>query len=778
MKAIFRNFFFVLKRYRISSMLNILGLSVAFAVFSVTLIQVYYDYSYDHGYDKSSDIYQFIQVYNDSNRGITMTTPLAKEMSDVFPEIKSYCLIRFISDETFDVINKNGSKQKFTASINNATLGLLDVFTPKILAGDPRQALTQKGKAMISENTAHRIFGNANPIGKTLFYHYDKTPLTVVAVFKDFPKNSSLSNNIFVYLPDDQPQNYNYKGYFVILPQNLNKLTAKINGKKKYGELLSQRFNNPKDENKVKAEFHNMTEMHFDFLKVQGTGSITTTLSLLAIGILTLLIAYINFLNFSVAVAPTRVRGLNIQKIHGANPRTLRYIIAAECSLFSILAFLISILIISGLKQSSIYEYFSADLSLQKNVVLLSVLGASSLVVGIVFGYYPARYITSFQPAVAFSGSFSLSGRSVRLRNILITIQFASAITLIIVSVFIKIQHDYMKNYEWGMQKENIVYVPSKQIKTSINTFGEELKKNPRIIDYTASNFIPGEVGMTWGRDFEGKQVSAVIWPVYPNFLRFFGVKIREGRDFQNSDSTGTKHGIIFNQQFLRNNSFKNIVGKDFEGFDAKLSIVGIAENVNYSSLRDSIQPMAFAILNDNHMQWIIIKISGKDTPSTINYIKKTWAKYSEEEVDIKFLNKTINDLYKNESNLSKLISIFGVVIIIIAIMGVYGLIVFNARYKSKEIALRKVNGASVKEIMLMLNRSVLIQLSIAFVVAVPVAYYIVNRWLQQFAYKTPIYWWVFLLAGLLIFAITVITVSWQSHKAATANPVDSIKNE
>ncbi|ADQ78331.1 protein of unknown function DUF214 [Paludibacter propionicigenes WB4] len=778
MKAIFRNFFFVLKRFKTSSILNILGLSVAFAVFIVCLIQVYYDYNYDRSYNKSANIYQLVQLYSDNNRGITMTTPMAKEMSEVFPEIKSYCLIRFIRNETFDVINKTGSKQKFTATVNDATIGLLDVFTPKILAGDPRQALTQKGKAMISENTAHKFFGNANPIGKTVFFHYDKAPLTIVAVFKDFPKNSSLSNDIFVYLPDDDPSNYNYKGYFEILPRDVNKLIAKINGKKKYGELISQRFNNPKDEVKVKAEFQDLTSMHFDSLKSDGTGSITTTLSLLAIGILTLIIAYINFLNFSIAMAPARVRGLNIQKILGANSRTLRYIVAAEGPFFSMLAFIISIFIISFLKQSSIYEYFSADLSLQKNWILLSIIGGLSLIFGFLFGLYPARYITSFQPAIALSGSFSLSGKSVKLRNTLITIQFVSAITLIIVSVFIKTQHDYMKNYEWGMQKENIVYLPCQQIKTSIIAFGEELKKDPRILDYTASYFIPGEVGMTWGRDFEGKQVSAVIWPVYPNFLRFFGVKIREGRDFQNSDSTGAKHGIIFNRQFLKNNSLKQILGKDFEGFNAKLSIVGIAENVNYSSLKDSIQPMAFAILNDRQMQWVIIKISGTETSSTINYIKKTWEKYSDEDFDIKFLDKSINDLYKNESNLSKLISIFGVVIIIIAIMGVYGLIVFNARYKSKEIALRKVNGASVKEIMLMLNRSILIQLVIAFALAVPLSYYIVHRWLQQFAYKTSVYWWIFLLAGLLVFVITVITVSWQSHKAATANPVDAIKNE
>jgi len=170
--------------------------------------------------------------------------------------------------------------------------------------------------------------------------------------------------------------------------------------------------------------------------------------------------------------------------------------------------------------------------------------------------------------------------------------------------------------------------------------------------------------------------------------------------------------------------------------------------------------------------------LSGKDVPGAIGNIKSTWEKYSDEDFNVKFLDASVDKLYKNELNLAKLISMFGLITILIAIMGVYGLVVFNARYKSKEIALRKVNGASVKEIMLILNRSVLIQLAIASAVAVPLAYYIVHRWLEQFAYKTPVYWWVFLLAGLLVVAITVMTVSWQSYKAATANPVDSIKTE
>jgi putative ABC transport system permease protein len=334
-----------------------------------------------------------------------------------------------------------------------------------------------------------------------------------------------------------------------------------------------------------------------------------------------------------------------------------------------------------------------------------------------------------------------------------------------------------MQNYAWGIQKENIVYLPIRDLKSDSKTFCEELKKNPHIVDFTEGGFVPGGIYMGWGRDFEGQQVSVMAWPVTRTFLHFFGVQITEGRDFSETDDDG-KQKIIFNQEFLKKYKLKDIIGKQFNCMDTVGEIIGIAKDVNFESLHTAIRPMAFVMLGKNWNNWLFIKITGQDTPATIDFIKRTWVKHSDEEFDIKFLNESLDNLYKNENNLAKLISIFGLVIIIIAIMGVYGLIMFNTRYKAKEIAIRKVNGSSVKEIMLMLNRTVLLQMGIAYAVATPLAYYVVYKWLTQFAYKTTIYWWVFALAGALIFIITIVTVSWQSYRAATTNPVEAIKRD
>ena len=774
MKAIFRNFFFVLKRFKTSSILNILGLSVAFAVFSVTMIQVHYDFSYDRNFIKSNDVYLFSRFWtSDSHREEVSTISESKEMSDKFPEIKNYCLLKNNKDALFDIRDKEGNVTEITENISKTSLGLLSVFTPEIIIGDARSALTERNKAMISESTAHKFFGENNPVGKFIFMHDSITPLTIVAVCKDFSDNCSVRNGIFVQIPNEKTNDYDYKVYFEVKHADVTKLVTRLNSNEFDKKNPTRSL---KDHYKFIAELIPLTKIHLHYPEI-GNGNLTGTLSLFAIGLLTLIIAYINFLNFSIAMAPVRVRGLNIQKIHGANPLKLKFTIAFEASLFSLLSFLLALLLIFFFKESSINEYFPADLSLWKNWTLLSVIGASSILFGALWGLYPAHYVTSFQPAMALSGSFVLSERSRKMRNTLITIQFISAISLIIISVFIKIQHDYMQNYSWGIQKENIIYLPAKELKTDIKTFGDELKKNPQVVDYTASGSVPGDMSLTWSlEDFEGKYVTPVIWPVKSNFLDFFGVKIIEGRNFIETDSSG-KPKIIFNQEFLRKYQLENLVGKEFP-FLQNADIVGIAKDINFESLKLHIRPMAFVVLGDRWNERIFVKTIGKNTPTTIEYIKKTWYKYSNESFKPKFLDVSLTNLYRNENNLAKLISIFGLVIIIIAIMGVYGLIVFNARYKSKEIALRKVNGASVKEIMLMLNRSVLIQLAIAFVLAVPLTYYIVHRWLEQFAYKVPIYWWVFLLAGLLVLTITVITVSWQSYKAASANPVDAIKNE
>ncbi|GHV10241.1 cell division protein FtsX [Bacteroidia bacterium] len=767
-----KNFLFVLKRFKTSSVLNILGLSAAFAVFSITMIQCYYDFSFDRNFKQANDIY-FCSFYqkNFDDRAPILSRSLSSKMADEFPEIKSYCLLRNIG--TNEIRSENNPD--IAVSVAKATPGFLAVFTPEIIMGDAKQVFTQPNKALLTEDVAHILFGKENPIGQILFMNGSDVPVTVLAVCKKYPENCSLENGIYTQLeiPDDWANWSMYEGYFLIDSKIISSLREKINSPESLKRL-------DKNENITKIELTSLPDVHFR-IPEKGKGNLGTTVSLLAIGIISLLIALINFMNFSVAMIPSRVRSWNIQKILGANPLRLKGLVVSEALCFALLSFLISLFFVVFFQQSSLKEFFSADLSPENNLVLLTGIACVGIILILLFGLYPARFVTSFQPAMAVNHSFARSKQSALLRNILITIQFATAIALITVSIFIRRQHDYMVDYSWGIQKENIVYFPIKRGSLDINSLSGELKQNPDITDCTVSVFVPGTVGIIFGNEMDGKKVWFKVLPVTHHFLDFFGVNVIKGRNFIPSDDE--QDYCIVNQAFLKKFDLTDdIVGTRVGKEDDKYSsfiAAGIVQDINFESLRTGIEPMAFVTnrLTTSYVNYLFLKISGQNTPQAIDFMKDTWKKFSDEPLDLKFLDATLDNMYQSENNLARLISIFGLIAVIIAVMGVYGLIVFNAKYKQKEIAIRKVNGSTIKEIMLMLNKNVLLQLGIAFAAAVPAAYSIVNKWLENFAYKTPMHWWVFLLGGFIILLITLLTVSAQSYKAARANPTKAINS-
>jgi putative ABC transport system permease protein len=462
----------------------------------------------------------------------------------------------------------------------------------------------------------------------------------------------------------------------------------------------------------------------------------------------------------------------------GAGAGQLRARIASEAPCFTFVSFLIALFLIALFQSSGLKEFFAADLSLTKNAGLLAVLAVIAMAVSILFGIYPARRVSSFQPAMALSGSFAQSKGSVSLRNILITLQFFAAITLICIAIFIQMQHRYMINYSWGFQKENIVYLPVRSA-DFVKVYENEIKQNPAVLDCTISPALPGAVNQNWGTEVDGKYVAFAAWVVQNNFLDFFGIPVIEGRNFIPDDDG--KSRIICNRAFLEKYEFAHGAGLN-KSENERFEFVGVMQDIHFEALRSGVRPLCLVTQNINyHYRWrnyFFIKIAGDNTKQTVESLKKTWEKLSHKPFDLHFLDDSMDRLYQKENDLAKIISIFGLITVIIAVMGVYGLIVFNARYKAKEIAVRKVNGSTIREIILMLNRTVLLQLAIAFLIAVPAAWFIVNKWLENFAYKITIHGWVFLLGGLIVLLITLVTVSAQSYRAAMQNPTKALNSE
>ena len=297
-----------------------------------------------------------------------------------------------------------------------------------------------------------------------------------------------------------------------------------------------------------------------------------------------------------------------------------------------------------------------------------------------------------------------------------------------------------------------------------------------RVKDYCLADNLPGALYSTMGTGYKGQQVNSFVWDVDERFFDFFDVMLLEGRRPEFADSV--KAELMVNEAFLRDYGLKaeEVLGTTYGGY----RIVGVAQDMNFQSLRERIKPMSFRIAPKYwyELQYLFVKLTGSDIVGAVDHIRQVWGGFSSEPFELHFLDDHMDQLYQKETNMAKLIGLFGLLVVLIAVMGVYGLIVFTTKQKAKEIAIRKVNGSSVREILLMLNRNVLSLLGVAFVIAVPVAYYFIQRWLENFAYQTPVHAWVFLLGGLVVLAITLATVSGQSYRSATANPTRALNKE
>ncbi|RNC64227.1 ABC transporter permease [Proteiniphilum sp. X52] len=775
---IFKSFFGLLKAFKSSSLINIVGLSVALIVFFIVAIQVHYDLTYDRSYKNTDKLLQYNQYnVNTGEAGTNINFQIPARIAQAVPEIEKYCMAALWGVQKFEIDKGGTSPETYSIHLSVTTSGFCDIFTPIILSGDTTALFSQPGKAMISQRTALRVFGDENPVGKIIRFRYGKNELMIAAVYKDFPDNSSLPNGLFTHLPENDETEWSFKSYFLVSRENQAVIQEKLNRKEIIGEEWAK-YNEEHPDERFELRLTSPGDLYLNNAGKGGSKRINTTYTLLAIGIITVFIAFVNFVNLSVAMAPARVRSINIRKILGVDKMKLKLTVATESVFFTLISIVIALIAIFYISTTPFAkEIFAADLSFGHHLPLLVAVSLILLISSFLVGLYTMRYCTSVDEAEALKGSFSLNKRSVKLRNALIVFQFATAISLIGVSLFIKQQNDYMLHYDWGIPKENVVYVPLAGLGREAQTFGQELLRDSRIKDYTITRDIPGRVGMSWGMEFEGKQISLTVWSVDDRFFDFFGIEILEGRKPEEMDSVVSQ--IVVNETFLQKYDFTNeIVGKDFDTFGPG-RIQAVSKDVHFETLHQSISPMAFGVLSQwQNFNTFMIKLSGNDMKGSLDYIESTWKKFSSDPFEIHFLDAEMDNLYKTETNMAYLIAIFGLIIVAIAVMGVYGLILFDAKTKLKEIAIRKINGSTEKEILVMLNRTVLLQLCIAFFIATPVVYYTIMKWLENFSYKAPLYWWIFPLSGMIVLFIVILTVSAQSWRAATANPVDALKTE
>ena len=804
MKYIFINFINTLRHYKASSLLNIVGMAVAFAAFYIILTQVIWGFSYNKGLEDEDRI--FLVTYNRSD-GLHSATcrPYAERTLCAVPEVESYGIAECNNDDEgqFHYIKEDGKIRKFTAYVQKFTQGALTLFKFEEEQGSFKD-LAKPRTCAVSAKFAKE---NNLKIGDK-FSNSPEEPAEyeIVAIWKDkFPKASALGSikmlwdirNSFI----DVWSEFSFK-YFVKLKKADLKEAAEKNANIAIKPVIEERYEHDTDDAKFdidnyKVKLIPLNELYYRndvnyVMSISQEGNKTADITLLAVAILIIIIAMINFINFFFALVPARIRSVNTYKVYGTSRMTLVSNFVIESVGLVLIALIFAAVIILLFERSSLTDLLVAPIDFASNGTVLLITVSVTLLGAIVGSLYPAYYITSFQPAFVLKGSFGTSRSGKMLRNILIGVQFTISIGLIICAIFIKLQQSYMMNYDMGFNKQCLISgsMPRKLgWKESMNSaFTDKLKSNPDIADITwADDNIVNQDRMGWGRENNGVQIYFECYPVAYNFLNFMGIDIIDGRDFLISDDKSANGAIIFTETTQKKYDFTaGDLGPGSEN-DSAL-VVGICKDFHFRPLQYSSGDFAFYLFgNNNNMGHCLNHIylrtaKGADPIKVMDFVKKTALEILPNEdpdnVELRIFDEELASKYEAEAKIGTLITIFTITAIIISLMGVFGLVLFETQHRKKEIAIRRVLGAEIDDILKMFCLKYSIIVVVCFVIASPLSWLIINRYFSTFAYHMQITWWVFALAFVVVLVITNLVVAVRCLQTASSNPVDSIKAE
>lgn len=770
-----RQLFKTILRYRLSSALTLASLVVAFLGIIVLSLYVSYERSFDNFHKNKNDIY--LMSFN-FDMGSSLPVPMEELIRNEVPDIeKSTVMIKLWNNLVHtpeqtraDAININ---------LTQASSDFFSIFDFPLVAGDANTVLSQPNAIVLSETTAKNIFGTTDVVGKQLKMR--GSDLTVSGVMKDMPKNSTFHQDAFMSMTTKDNTDWNEWSFSIFLQLKKGAARAVVEQKVAHIERIAgtlDQIANRFSKEAAEVKFVPLTQLHYGSRGYMFDSVNKTVLDVLSVLIAVLLImGAVNFINFSTSQAPLRAKSLSVQQILGEAKWKARLQIIGEAVALSLMALGIAFFIHGLIFQrlENLFQITGLSFSRREGFYLIFILLA--VVFGIIAAFYPSRYITSAPISQAVKGKMFFSGKGKGFRNILITTQFVFTIALIAASLIIEKQLRFWNNYDIGIDKENVLYLPTTgALQKSYQAFADELMKNTEITNYTYTQFLPGNVGMGWGREVDGQQIQLQAWPVDDRFIDFFGIKMAEGRKFGQGEAD--INNIILNEKAVQQFGWNNPLERKFPGFDFVGDIVGVSQNFNFESLKGEIRPMLFW-RTETRKNNILIKTQGGNFTQIRKYIEDTAKKFDAESTfHARFLDDSLEQLYSKETRMARFIEFVSLWTILLALTGLLGLIIFISRDKIKEIGIRKVNGATIFEVVRMLNKNVLVWLGIAFVIATPLAYYAMNRWLENFTYKTELSWWVFALAGLTSLLVALLTVSWQSWRAASRNPVEALRNE
>ena len=799
-KTAMRNLF----RNRLYSLINLIGLAIGLASCLMIWLWVQDELSYDRFHTNAGRIYRVERKFDfrdmHGQEPITGGTYGPALVSD-YPEIEDF--VRLHRNELSIKSHRNiFFKQQLIFADNS----IFDIFDFQLEDGDPETALTQPKSLVLTRANALKYLGTEDAVGKSITVDWRGTlvDFQITGILKEVPRNSHVRFDVLASLSSYPPEqmntwfsNFLYTYVLVREGTDINDMESKFSSLfTKYMEADFAKIIGPEtDINDVfQLKMIPLLDIHLHpalEFEIEPQGSLSSVYIFSFIAVLILLIACINFMDLSTARANKRAREVGVRKTVGAKKRQLQGQFLGESVLFAFFALLLAVVLIRLF--IPVFNLISGKLLSMGTLFHagnLFILIGITLAAGLLAGLYPSFYLTRFDPSIVLKGGTqSGTGRSV-FRRSMVLIQFVISITLIIGTLIIYKQMNFIQRKSLGFDKENVILLSaeSKAIHQNIEVFRNTLTADPRIKSVAVSSNIPGSARFsetTYKRPDTGEIFPLIFMDVDYEFVDTYGFNVTHGRVFSKEFSTDIDGAIMLNQAAAREigHTPEEAVGKKLLRFTdvdkfKELTIVGVVENFHFKSLHRVIEPCLLE-LDPDDFDIISARIMPGNISRTINFIQQKWEEvFPEEQFEYRFLDNRIQLLYKSEERMRRIFLIFAVLSIFVACLGLFGLAAFTAEERTKEIGVRKVLGASAVNILWLLGKEFSRWVIVANVIAWPIAYFVMKKWLQNFAYQTNIGLWSFVLAALLALIIALFTVSYQSVKAALTNPVDCLRYE
>ncbi len=795
MKLMIRNLLYLFKRFKTAVVLNLFGLTIAFAAFLLIVMQVDYEMNYDAMHSKSGRTFRLEANHGEFEHNAIHCLMFSDAFVNSSAHITDYSYrYPFYGGERYcqiDEVDDQGEAKVFKENFQLCLPNISDVFDFHMKEGSV-ECLSIPGSVLIPESVAKRLFDKQSAIGKRIrmsgssgWQPVSTTILTIGGVYKDFPGNTTVQNRIYVPMDQLDLLKSSWQMYaneiYVTLDDPLNKEEVLDHFNKTFDFAKSQMGSAQEIALRLTPlkDVYYTHDTTFDF---NPKGHRETNYVLLGIAFLILFIAGINFTNLTTSLIPLRLKTINTHRVLGCSIYKLRAISLIESIVICLISYILALFIVNDLSYTPIANWVDADIRLSqyKGLILLTALIA--ILTGCLAGLYPAIRSSSYAPALVLKGSFGLSPKGKKLRVALIGFQYTVSIALIIVTLFMGLQNHFMTSSEQlGFNKDQVAIVnltPEIYAKHKPQ-YIQKLKDYPGIEDVAFSVYELSKeddmIDLEYARH-EDKDVFFKVFYASENFLSVMDIQVEEGRDFTREDLNKAQSDYIINPAAERD--FHLHPGDRFND----RTVLGVSKDFRFNSCRIASSPFVFTLNNDipNPKLVSYIRFNSKtNLQEAVAHVRETLKEIDPTfPFEISFYNTILNNLYQKEQTLGKLISLFGIMAILISIVGVFGLVLFETQYRRKEIGIRKINGATTGQILLMFNKTYIRIVSVCFIISIPIAWMGTQQWLENFAYKTPLHLWVFIVAFLIILSVTIGTVTFRNWQAANENPVNSVKSE